>query len=134
MAHSNQGIVKANSIASTVGAPESSAADDLGSVQDPTFEQSAPMAQDSRLQVTFEIAKILVAEHDLETMLPQLLSALIQTMDAADAGSVWLHDPSDGRLAARGAHGYNATALKKLRLNRPALSARMLYRAPPCQP
>jgi signal transduction histidine kinase len=116
MAHSNQSIVKADSIASTAGTPESSAVDDLGSVQVPTFEQSAPMAQDSRLHVTFEIAKILVAEHDLEIMLPQLLSALIQTMDAADAGSVWLYDPSDGRLSARGAQGYNATALKKLRL------------------
>jgi signal transduction histidine kinase len=74
------------------------------------------MAQDGRLQVTFEIAKILVAQHDLESMVPQLLSALIRTMDAADAGSVWLYEPSDGRLVARGAQGYNLAALKKLRL------------------
>jgi len=116
MAHSNQSIATTDSGASTAGDPESPATDDLGAVQVPAFGHQNSTAQDSRLQVTFEIAKILVAEHDLEIMLPQLLLALIQTMDAADAGSVWLYDPSDGRLVARGARGYNPTALKKLRL------------------
>jgi signal transduction histidine kinase len=116
MTHSNQSIATTDSVASTAGDPESSATYDLGSVQVPAFEHKNSTAQDSRLQVTFEIAKILVAEHNLETMLPQLLLALIQTMDAADAGSVWLYDPSDGKLVARGAQGYNLTALKKLRM------------------
>ncbi len=74
------------------------------------------IVQDNRLQVTFEIARILVSESDLELMLSELLLALIKTMDAADAGSVWLYDRFDGRLVARGAHGYNMAALKKLRL------------------
>jgi hypothetical protein len=46
---------------------------------------------------TFEIAKILVTEHDLEVMLPRFLSCLIGELEPADAGSVWLHDPL-GRL------------------------------------
>jgi signal transduction histidine kinase len=116
MAHSNQTVVTTDSASSIAGELESPATDDLGLVQVPIFEQKDSPGQDSRLQVTFEIAKILVAERDLETMLTQLLLVLIQTMDAADAGSVWLYDPSDGRLAARGAQGYNPIALRKLRL------------------
>ena len=84
---------------------------------DPGVKQADLSVLDSRLQVILEIAKILVAKHDLEAMLPQMLSTLIQTMDAADAGSMWLCDPSDGQLVARGAQGYNLTALKKLRLS-----------------
>jgi signal transduction histidine kinase len=116
MAHSNQTFVTADSASARTGDLESPTAGSLGTVRPPALEQVGATAHDSRLQVTFEIAKILVTEHDLEVMLPQLLSALLQTMDAADAGSVWLYDPSDNRLVARGAQGYNLAALKKLRL------------------
>ncbi len=94
----------------------SSASDNLRKRSASAAEKSEQILQDNRLQVTFEIARILVSESDLEVMLSQLLVALIQTMDAADAGSVWLYDRFDGRLVARGAHGYDMSILKRLRL------------------
>jgi signal transduction histidine kinase len=72
--------------------------------------------QDQRLLTIFEIAKILATGQDLETMLPKFLACLIETSEAADAGSLWLYDPSDGRLEAKGAQGYDFTTLKQLRL------------------
>ena len=116
MTHSDQTIVAAGSAASTAGYPGSPAVPDAGLDQARTGGGGTRNGQDSRLQVTFEIAKILVSEDDLEAMVAQMLSALIRTMDAADAGSVWLHDPEDNRLVARGAQGYDLAALKELRL------------------
>jgi GAF domain-containing protein len=72
--------------------------------------------QDQRLLTIFEIAKILVTERELETLLQKLLPCLIETLEAADAGSLWLYDPSDERLVAKGAQGYDLAALKHLRL------------------
>jgi signal transduction histidine kinase len=69
-----------------------------------------------RLITIFEIAKILVTGQELEAMLQELLACLIETVEAADAGSLWLHDSSDGRLVAKGGRGYDLTILKKLRL------------------
>jgi len=72
--------------------------------------------QDHRLLTVFEIAKILATEQDLETMLPKCLVCLIEMLEAADAGSLWLYDPSDERLVATGAQGYDFAVLKQLRL------------------
>jgi signal transduction histidine kinase len=65
---------------------------------------------------TFEIAKILVTEHDLEVMLPRFLSCLIDELEPADAGSVWLHDPLDNCLTVKGAQGYELAPLSQIRL------------------
>lgn len=65
---------------------------------------------------TFEIAKILVTEHDLQVMLPKFLSCLIDELEPADAGSVWLHDPLEGRLVVKGSRGYDLAALQQIRL------------------
>ena len=65
---------------------------------------------------TFEIAKILVTEHELDVMLPRFLSCLIDELEPADAGSVWLHDPVDDRLVAKGAQGYDFAPLQQIRL------------------
>ena len=70
----------------------------------------------TRMSDTFEIAKILVTEHDLEAMLPKFLSCLIDGLESADAGSVWLHDPLDDCLTVKGAQGYDLAALKQIRL------------------
>jgi K+-sensing histidine kinase KdpD len=72
--------------------------------------------QDQRLLTVFEIAKILATEQDMETMLPKCLGCLIEMIEAADAGSLWLYDPSDERLVATGAQGYDFAFLKQLRL------------------
>jgi signal transduction histidine kinase len=72
--------------------------------------------KDQRLLTVFEIAKILATGQDLETMLQKFLACLIETLEAADAGSLWLYNPSDGRLEAKGAQGYDFTTLKQLRL------------------
>jgi signal transduction histidine kinase len=76
----------------------------------------AQTAEQERLLTIFKIARILVTEDELEIMLPKLLACLIEESEAADAGSLWLYDSSDGRLVAKGAQGYDFTTLKELRL------------------
>jgi signal transduction histidine kinase len=71
---------------------------------------------DQKLVILFEIARILVIEHELETMLQEVLTCLIETLETADAGSVWLYDPAEERLVAKGAQGYDFAVLKQLRL------------------
>ncbi len=117
MARSNEGVVGANSTPPTVGEQEPLAAHNVGSVVRPASTHEETTDQDSRLQVVFEISRILLAEQDLDHLLPRLLATLVQIMDAADAGSVWLYDSSEGRLVARGAQGYDFDALKKMRLS-----------------
>jgi signal transduction histidine kinase len=79
-------------------------------------ESGGPSVPDQGLHVTFEIAKVLVEERELAVMLPRFLSCLIETLDTADAGSIWLHDPVDGKLTVHGAQGYDFDALRQLRL------------------
>jgi signal transduction histidine kinase len=74
------------------------------------------LRQDQRLVILFEIARILVIERELETMLQKVLTCLIETLVTADAGSVWLYDPTEERLVAKGAQGYDFAVLRKLRL------------------
>jgi len=84
---------------------------------DPVLTQAARSErQDQRLLMIFELAKILVAEDDHETMLSQFLSHLIASLDAADAGSLWLYDAAEDRLAAADAQGYALASLRQIRL------------------
>lgn len=83
---------------------------------EPSRKDDQLPAYDQRLLVTLEIAKILVTEHDLKEMLPDFLSRLIETLDSADAGSVWLIDSDGGRLAAKAAQGYALSPLQQIRL------------------
>ena len=64
----------------------------------------------------FEIAKILVTEHDQETMLHKFLATLIQTLAAADAGFLVLYDPHDGLLKLKAAQGYDSARLARMHL------------------
>jgi nitrate/nitrite-specific signal transduction histidine kinase len=75
-----------------------------------------PTAKDRKLSTLFRMAKILAAEHDLETLLSESLSCLIGTLEAAEAGILLLHDPSDDRLTVRAAQGYDLTSLEQIRL------------------
>ncbi len=81
-----------------------------------TSAEAQTADKDQRLLTIFEIAKIPATERDLEAMLPKFLSCLIETLDAAEAGILLLHDPSDGRLTVRAAQGYDLTTLRQIRL------------------
>ncbi|TEU18490.1 MAG: GAF domain-containing sensor histidine kinase [Anaerolineales bacterium] len=72
--------------------------------------------KDQRLSTIFEMAKILATQQDLETMLSKLLSCLIDTLEAAEAGALLLHDPSDERLTVRAARGYDLTSVRQIHL------------------
>jgi signal transduction histidine kinase len=72
--------------------------------------------KDQRLLIVFEMAKILVTEHDLEMMPAQFLSCLIETLKAAEAGMLMLYDPSDELLKMGVAQGYDLNGLESLRL------------------
>jgi signal transduction histidine kinase len=96
--------------------PEVSKNINLASSSHATSSEAETADQDQGLLTIFEIAKILATEQSLETMLPKFLACLIETLGAADAGSLWLYDPADGRLVAKGAQGYDFAVLKQLRL------------------
>jgi signal transduction histidine kinase len=81
-----------------------------------TLAEAQRAVQDQRLLAIFEVTKILVTESDPENMLPKLLSCLIETLEAADAGVLLLHDPADGRLRVKAAQGYELTTLGQIRL------------------
>ncbi len=49
-------------------------------------------------------------------MLSSLVEALIDTLEAADAGSLWIHDPAEECLVARGAYGYDSRYFDSIRL------------------
>ncbi|MFB0534544.1 MAG: ATP-binding protein [Anaerolineae bacterium] len=81
-----------------------------------TSAEAQTADKDQRLSTIFEMAKILATEHELETMLQRLLACLVDTLEAAEAGALLLHDPSDGRLVVRAAQGYELTGLRQIRL------------------
>jgi signal transduction histidine kinase len=66
--------------------------------------------------IIIEIAKVLVTEQHPQSMLPQLMSRLITALEVADAGLLLLYDAGENRLKVGAAHGYDATALARLRL------------------
>ncbi len=69
-----------------------------------------------RLQTLFLVARTLASETTVEQMLPAFLASLIETLPAADAGTVLLHDPSDDRLVATCSYGLDQEILQNLRL------------------
>jgi len=71
---------------------------------------------DQRLSTIFEVAKTLAKQQDLETLLSELLSVVIDGLQAADAGVLLLCDPADQRLAIRAAMGYDLASLSRIRL------------------
>lgn len=75
-----------------------------------------PVESDHRLDTMFEIARILAAEHDLDLMVERLLSCLIETLNAADAGMLMLYVPAEGVLTVKAAQGYDLETLRELRL------------------
>jgi signal transduction histidine kinase len=72
--------------------------------------------EDQRLLIIFEMAKILATEHDQESMPARFLSCLIETLEAAEAGTLMLYDPSDERLKMGVAQGYELNVLRSLHL------------------
>lgn len=89
---------------------------DLALANHATSAESQTMDKDQRLATIFEVAKTLVTQQGVETMLSEVLSCLIETLEAADAGALLLYDPSDERLTVRAAQGYRLTSLGQIRL------------------
>jgi signal transduction histidine kinase len=74
------------------------------------------LREDPRLSALLEIAGVFATEQNLDTMLGRILTCLVETLEAAEAGIVSLHNPSDDRLAVRATYGYDLSTLKLLRL------------------
>ena len=87
----------------------------------PAIVESSPELQnqgkDQRLRMIFALAKILVSEDEQKTMLARFLSGIIDSLDAADAGSLWLYHAPDDCLVAVSAQGYDLTKLRQIRLS-----------------
>jgi signal transduction histidine kinase len=82
---------------------------------EPQLESQAA-DKDQRLLIIFQMAKILVTEHNLEAMPVKFLSCLVETLEPADAGMLMLYDPSDELLKIGVARGYDIDGLETLRL------------------
>ena len=89
---------------------------DLALASHATSAEAQTADKDQRLSTIFEMAKILATQQDLETMLSEFLSCLIETLEAAEAGALLLHDSSDERLTVRAAQGYDLISLRQIRL------------------
>jgi signal transduction histidine kinase len=89
---------------------------DLALVSHATSAEASTADKDQRLTTIFRMAKILATEHDLEIMLQRFLSCLIETLEAAEAGILLLHDPSDDWLTVKASPGYDLTTLEQIRL------------------
>jgi signal transduction histidine kinase len=81
-----------------------------------TWVQAQATDQDQRLSIIFDIAKILATQQELEAMLSEFVSCIVETLEAADAGVMLIHDPSDERLTVRATYGYDLEILKRLHL------------------
>jgi signal transduction histidine kinase len=75
------------------------------------------LTKDQKLSIIFAIAQILATKSDLETMLPQFLSCLIEVFEAADGSVLLLCDSSGEQLEVRAAQGYDLDVLKQIRLS-----------------
>jgi signal transduction histidine kinase len=89
---------------------------DLALARHAASEEALAADKDQRLSIIFEIAKIVATKQDMEAMLSEFLSCLIETLEAAEAGALLLYDPSDERLTVRAAQGYGLTSLRQIRL------------------
>ena len=73
--------------------------------------------QDPRVLTAIEMATILAAGHDLDTMLLKFLSCLTQTLEAAEYGVVFLYNPDTDRLEAGAAQRYIPDYLRRIQLS-----------------
>jgi signal transduction histidine kinase len=89
---------------------------DSASGRHTTLAEASTVERDQRLFTISELAKISVTEHVTETMLQKLLACLVETYEAAEAGVLFLYDPTDERLAVRAAHGYDLANLEQFRV------------------
>ncbi len=72
--------------------------------------------QDPRVLAAIEIAAILAAGYDLDTMLSRFLSCLTGTWEAAEYGIIFLYNPEEDRLEAGAAQRYHSSYLRRIRL------------------
>ena len=72
--------------------------------------------QDPRLLAAIEIATILAAEYDLDTMLSRFLSCLTDTWEAAEYGVLFLYNPDNDCLEAGAAQRYISDYLRRIHL------------------
>jgi signal transduction histidine kinase len=72
--------------------------------------------EDRQSRTVLEIARILVAEQDLHSMLSRFLSCLIDVWGKAERGILLLYDPLDGRLVVQAAQGYHLSPLSQIRV------------------
>jgi len=75
------------------------------------------LTKDQQLSIIFAIARLLVAAHDLEGLFSQILSTLIETFEAADAGVLRLYDPLEDKLVVKAAQGYDIHILSRIPLS-----------------
>jgi signal transduction histidine kinase len=75
----------------------------------------ASWSADRRVDTVLEIARVLVSNRDPETLVQDLLHALVQSCDKAGAGMVFLRE-SDQQLVVRAATGYDLAPLRDVAL------------------
>lgn len=91
--------------------------DKVDNVSVSQLPQTEALTDAQKLAIIFEIARHLATKRDLETMFSQLLSSLIETFEAADAGVLRIYDPEANELLVKAAQGYHTDVMKTLPLS-----------------
>jgi GAF domain-containing protein len=71
-----------------------------------------PDSRLERLTTLFEVARMLTSELDLSEIVHQVLARAIAIIPAADAGTLYLEDPTSGRLVATDSVGFGPSIFK----------------------
>lgn len=82
----------------------------------PRREDTTTDGRDRKLAAIAEMAKMVAAQSDLETMLAGFLRILIDTSEAADAAALLLHDASSDRLVVSASWGYEPEAVRQIQI------------------
>jgi two-component system sensor histidine kinase KdpD len=86
-----------------------------------TADDTTPVASNAasggeRIAAIFEIARLLAAQVDLASMVSRFLSSLIETLNAAETGVLFLYEPACRCLTVRDAQGYDLDTLRQIRI------------------
>jgi signal transduction histidine kinase len=78
---------------------------------------SKPASKSNWLSAIVNLSRILATRREIETLLPSVLDYLVNKLQAADVGIVWLYDSSTRQLNAQSACGFDLKDLGHFQLN-----------------
>jgi signal transduction histidine kinase len=96
-----------------LGIPPADRGDDSSSPERASAE-IRPVSSDRRMLAIYEIAKILVTEHNVNRMAPRLLACLMDMQEIADTGVFLLYDETETHLKVEAVQGCDLEVLRDI--------------------